>query len=132
VWVGLRALMELYPGYGLEAVQEVRRHTYAALAALPMVVTFAVAIRISGSLSRLLLFVFFFGLLVLIPFTRYLTKVVLKKVGVWGKPVVIFGSGQNDGMIRGRGAKLFTGQLGAGLRSGSRVRLPSTAFTHGQ
>jgi Undecaprenyl-phosphate galactose phosphotransferase WbaP len=107
VWVGLRALMELYPGYGLDAVQEVRRHTYAALAALPMVVTFAVAIRISGSLSRLLLVVFFFGLLVLIPFTRYLTKVVLKKAGVWGKPIVIFGSGQNDGMIRGRVAKLL-------------------------
>jgi Undecaprenyl-phosphate galactose phosphotransferase WbaP len=107
VWVGLRALMELYPGYGLDAVQEVRRHTYAALAALPMVVTFAVAIRISGSLSRLLLVVFFSGLLVLTPFTRYLTKVALKKVGVWGKPIVIFGSGQNDGMIRGRIAKLL-------------------------
>ncbi|HEY6580763.1 MAG TPA: undecaprenyl-phosphate galactose phosphotransferase WbaP [Rubrobacter sp.] len=107
VWVGLRALMELYPGFGLDAVQEVRRHTYAALAALPMVVTFAVAIRISGSISRLLLVVFFSGLLVLTPFTRYLTKVALKKVGVWGKPIVIFGSGQNDGMIRGRIAKLL-------------------------
>src|SRR5215210_4086265 len=32
VWVGLRALMELYPGYGLDAVQEVRRHAYAVFA----------------------------------------------------------------------------------------------------
>ena len=72
-----------------------------------MVVTFAVAIRISGSISRLLLVVFFSGLLVLTPFSRYLTKVALKKVGVWGKPIVIFGSGQNDGMMRGRIAKLL-------------------------
>jgi Undecaprenyl-phosphate galactose phosphotransferase WbaP len=107
VWVGLRALMELYPGYGLDAVQEVRRHTYAALAALAMLVTFALGIRTVGSLSRLLLIVFFSGLLILIPFTRYLTKVALKKVGVWGKPIIIFGSGQNDGMTRGRIAKLL-------------------------
>jgi Undecaprenyl-phosphate galactose phosphotransferase WbaP len=107
LWVGLRALMELYPGYGLDAVQEVRRHTYAVLAALAMVVIFAVGIRISGSLSRLLLVLFFSGLLVLVPFTRYLTKVVLKKVGMWGKPVMVFGSGQNDGRMRERVATLL-------------------------
>ena len=107
LWVGLRALMDLYPGYGLDAVQEVRRHAYAVFAILAVVVLFAVGVRISGSLSRLLLVLFFSGLLVLIPFTRYLTKVALNKVGMWGKPIVIFGSGQNDGMMRGRVAKLL-------------------------
>ena len=107
LWVGLRALMDLYPGYGLDAVQEVRRHTYAALAVLATLAILAVSFRVSGTLSRLLLVLFFSGLLIGVPFARYLTKVVLKKVGVWGKPIVIFGSGQNDGMVRGRVAKLL-------------------------
>lgn len=107
LWVGLRALMELYPGYGLDAVMEVRRHTYAALAVLATLAILAVGFRVSGTLSRLLLVLFFSGLLIAVPFTRYLTKVLLKKVGFWGKPIVIFGSGQNDGMVRGRVATLL-------------------------
>ena len=107
LWVGLRALMELYPGYGLDAVQELRRHTYAALTVLATLAIVAVSFRVSGELSRLLLILFFSGLLILVPFARYLTKVILKKAGLWGKPIVIFGSGQNDGMMRGRVAKLL-------------------------
>ena len=107
LWVGLRALMELYPGYGLDAVQEVKRHTYAALAVLATLAVLAVSFRVSGTLSRLLLVLFFAGLLIAVPFARYATKVILKKVGLWGKPIVIFGSGQTDGMMRGRVAKLL-------------------------
>ena len=39
LWIGLRALLGLYPGYGLDPVEELRRQTYAtiaALAALPL------------------------------------------------------------------------------------------------
>ena len=107
MWVGLRALMELYPGYGLDAVEEVRRHTYATLAALAALAIFVVGFRISGTLSRSLLVLFFSGLLILVPFTRYLTKRVLRKVGTWGKPIIIFGSGQNEGRARGHVAMLL-------------------------
>jgi hypothetical protein len=31
VWVGLRALLGLYPGYGLDSVEELRRHTYSCV-----------------------------------------------------------------------------------------------------
>jgi Undecaprenyl-phosphate galactose phosphotransferase WbaP len=107
LWVGLRALMGLYPGYGLDAVEELRRHTYAALAALAMLVIFAVGFSVTGGLSRLLLAVFFSGILILIPFTRSLTKVVLKKGGMWGKPIIVFGSGQNEGRVRERVATIL-------------------------
>ncbi len=107
LWVGLRALMGLYPGYGLDAVEEVRRHTYAAFAALAMLTIFAVGFRFSGSLSRLLLLLFFSGLLILAPFVRYLAKTILKKVGIWGKPIIIFGSGQNEGRVREQLATLL-------------------------
>ena len=107
MWVGLRALMALYPGYGLDAVEEVRRHTYAALAALAALAIFVVGFRVSGTVSRSLLVLFFSGLLILAPFTRYLTKLALKKIGMWGKPVIIFGSGQNEGRVRERLATLL-------------------------
>jgi Undecaprenyl-phosphate galactose phosphotransferase WbaP len=100
-------LMGLYPGYGLDAVEEVRRHTYAALAVLAMLAIFAVGFSISGGLSRLLLVLFFSGLLILVPFTRYLTKIGLKKGGMWGKPTIAFGSGQNEGRVRERVATLL-------------------------
>lgn len=32
VWIGLRTLLGLYPGYGLDEVEKLRRHTYAVLA----------------------------------------------------------------------------------------------------
>ena len=107
MWVGLRALIGLYPGYGLGAVEEVRRHTYAALAALAMLAVFAVGFRLSGTLSRSVVVLFFSGLLILVPFVRYLTKIGLKKVGMWGKPIIIFGSGQNEGKVRGRVSTLL-------------------------
>ncbi len=34
VWVGLRATQGLYPGYGLDEIEELRRQTYALLATL--------------------------------------------------------------------------------------------------
>jgi Undecaprenyl-phosphate galactose phosphotransferase WbaP len=42
----------------------------------------------------LLLLVGFLGLLVLAPFVRHLAKVAMKRAGVWGKPVVLFGVGE--------------------------------------
>jgi Undecaprenyl-phosphate galactose phosphotransferase WbaP len=107
MWVGLRALMGLYPGYGLDAVEELRRQTYAAIAVLAMLAILAVGFHLGNLLSRLLLVLFFLGLLGLAPFTRYLTKRVLKKAGIWGKPVMVFGSGQNGGRVRARVASLL-------------------------
>ena len=40
VWVLLRAFLGLYPGYGLNAVDEVRRQSYATLGALIIISTF--------------------------------------------------------------------------------------------
>ena len=41
-WVGLRALLGLYPGYGLDSVEELRRHVYAVFATLAMLAICAV------------------------------------------------------------------------------------------
>ncbi len=107
VWLGLRALLGLYPGYGLDSVETLRRHTYAVLAAMAMLAVFAVGFRAEELLSRLLLTLVFVGLLVISPLAQHCVKRGLRRGGLWGKPVMIFGAGQNDGKVRGNVARLL-------------------------
>ena len=93
VWIGLRALLGLYPGYGLDYVEELRRQTFAALAALVMTAVFASLLVSGGSLSSLLIVVMsFLGLLLLAPVMRYFVKRAMLNAGLWGKPVIVVGS----------------------------------------
>jgi Undecaprenyl-phosphate galactose phosphotransferase WbaP len=91
VWVGMRALMGLYPGYGLDSVEELRRHTYSTFAALAALAIVALGFQLGNVFSRLLLGLTFLGLLVFVPLVRYFVKSGLKRLGLWGKPVVVLG-----------------------------------------
>jgi Undecaprenyl-phosphate galactose phosphotransferase WbaP len=91
VWVGIRALLGLYPGYGLDSVEQLRRHTYSVFVTLAILTIFAVAFQMGTSLSRLLLALVFLGMLVLAPFARYLVMWGLNRTNWWGKPVVVLG-----------------------------------------
>ncbi len=99
VWVGLRALLGLYPGYGLSQVEELRRQTYAVLATLAITAVFAVASGAEASVPRLALGLSCAVLLLLAPIARQFVKWRLMKVGLWGKQVIIFGSGQPVGRV---------------------------------
>jgi Undecaprenyl-phosphate galactose phosphotransferase WbaP len=94
VWIGLRALLGLYPGYGLDQAEELRRQTHAVLATLTITAVFAVAFQVGNLLSRLLLVFGFMGLAVLAPLVRHFVKRIMDRGGVWGKPVVILSSGE--------------------------------------
>jgi hypothetical protein len=87
--VAMRALLGMYPGYGLDAVQELRRHTFSLLAALSMLAIFALSFHIGELLSRMMLGLVFACLLLFAPLIRYLVKRGLKGTRSWGKPVVI-------------------------------------------
>ena len=89
VWIGVRALFGLYPGYGLDTVEQLRRHIYVTSITLAIMAILAVGLNVGHLLSRLQLALIFLGLLVLTPFARYLAKKALKKLAAWGKPVVI-------------------------------------------
>ena len=91
-WVGLRAVMGLYPGYGMGQVEELRRQTLALLGTLAIIVVFAFAYRNADALSRLLLFTWALGLLLLAPLARHSVKWAMMRAGLWGKPVVVLGS----------------------------------------
>jgi Undecaprenyl-phosphate galactose phosphotransferase WbaP len=92
VWVGLRATQGLYPGYGLNQPEELRRQTYATMATLAFAAIFALAFQIGDGISRLLVGLLFLGLLLLSPLMRQLVKKWMVKHGVWGNPVIVVGS----------------------------------------
>ena len=91
MWIGLRMLLGLYPGYGLDAVEELRRHTYATLSTPAILAVFALSLQVGDLLSRLLLALVFLGLVLSAPFVRALVKRGLNRAQLWGKPVVILG-----------------------------------------
>lgn len=83
VWVGLRALLGLYPGYGLNQAEELRRQAYAVPAALAVTSVFALAFEVGDLLSRLLLVSGFLGLLLLAPLLRHFVKRGMMRIGLW-------------------------------------------------
>jgi hypothetical protein len=81
VWILMRVLLGLYPGYGLNQVEELRRQTYTALAALAVTATLAFGLQVGDLLSRLLVGLSSLELLLLSPLVRHLAKWGLGKVG---------------------------------------------------
>lgn len=91
-WIILRATQGLYPGYGMDEAEELRRQTYALLATLAFAAIFALAFQVGDALSRLLLALVFTGLLFLAPLMRHFVKKWMMRHGVWGKPVILLGA----------------------------------------
>jgi Undecaprenyl-phosphate galactose phosphotransferase WbaP len=102
VWIGLRSLMGLYPGYGLSSEERLRRHTYSVVGTLAAL-SFAIAIDLGAiannfgtfelysNFPRLLMVLGFVGLLLLPPLVQGLVRWGLWKLGIWGRPVVVIG-----------------------------------------
>ena len=112
VWVGLRTLLGLYPGYGLNQVEELRRQTYALLATLAATAIFALALQIGEQVSRLALGLGFLCLLLIAPPARQFVKWRLAKAGLWGKPVIVFSSSEPGGRV----AALLSKEWGLGYK----------------
>ena len=96
VWIGLRSLMGLYPGYGLSSAERLRRHTYSVVGTLAAV-SFAIflfplgfitsqfgSFDLVGRLPRLLLALGFVGLLLLPPLVQGLARWGMWRLGIWG------------------------------------------------
>jgi Undecaprenyl-phosphate galactose phosphotransferase WbaP len=111
-WLGSRALLGLYPGYGLDQVEELRRQTYAVLATLTVSTASAFALQVAQSMSRLALGLSLLGLLLFAPLERQLVKWWIMRAGIWGKPVVVLGSGPPGGRV----ATLLAREWGLGYR----------------
>ena len=112
MWILMRALLGLYPGYGFNQVEELRRQTYTALAALALTATLAFGLQIGDLLSRLLVGLSTLELLLLSPLVRHLVKWGLGTLGLWGKPVAILGAGEAGGQL----AQTLEREQGLGYR----------------
>ena len=92
VWIGLRALMGLYPGYGLSPEERLRWHTYsvvgAAAVSIAIVLGFGdMASRLGPfkfyeNFPRLLLALGFVGLLLLSPLVQNLARRGMWRLGI--------------------------------------------------
>jgi hypothetical protein len=51
VWIELRSLLGLYPGYGLSLEERLRRHTYSVVGTLAAV-SFAIALDLLGAIAE--------------------------------------------------------------------------------
>jgi hypothetical protein len=100
VWIGLRTLMGLYPGYGLSLAERLRRHTYSVVGAFAAV-SFAIVLDLRdiaptfeffglalyGEFPRLLLVLGFVGILLLSPLVQSLARREMRRLGIWDSPV---------------------------------------------
>lgn len=109
VVVVLRAVVGLYPGYGKNAAYELRRQSYATLGALTIASTGFVVLKAHG-VGRVVLIAGFLALLIVAPLVRQLVKWRLKRARLWGKPVVVFASGEQGSGV----AALLERQWGLG------------------
>jgi Undecaprenyl-phosphate galactose phosphotransferase WbaP len=91
VWIGLRALLGLYPAYGLDSVERLRRHVYSVCATVAILSVLAICFQVGDLLSRLMLLLTFLGLLFVTPFAQYLARRELKRLKLWGRPVIVLG-----------------------------------------
>jgi hypothetical protein len=82
VWMVLRAILWLYPGYGIGAVDELRRQSYATLGALVIAAAF-LGLHQGQDVSRSVLIGGFLALLIAAPLARRSAKWGLKRAGLW-------------------------------------------------
>jgi Undecaprenyl-phosphate galactose phosphotransferase WbaP len=83
----------LYPGYGLTAPQELRKHVTAAFYAAMILAAGTVLFRQDLGLPRDILLGMILGTLILLPMGRGLTKRLLSRLGLWGRQVIVLGAG---------------------------------------
>lgn len=96
VWLGLRTTMGLYPGYGMNPVEELRRQGHAVALTLAITAVFALAIGAGSSLTLLPITAAFVGLSLIAPLVRYFVKLSMRRLGLWGKPVVVMVSTRGE------------------------------------
>jgi Undecaprenyl-phosphate galactose phosphotransferase WbaP len=112
LWIGIRLLSGLYPGYGLTAPDELRRQSYGTLSTLAIITLFAFALQSGEQISRLLITISFLEGLLIAPMIRHLVKWVLMRAKLWGKPVMVFGAGETGRHL----VQILKEEWGLGLR----------------
>lgn len=89
VWIVMRGILGLYPGYGYDSVERLRRHFYSVLATVSIIAVLFLGFGVESSISRLMVVIAFVGILLLPPVSRKLTMLLLYAAGLWGRRVIV-------------------------------------------
>jgi len=86
-------LVRLYPGYGLTAVERLRRRLRTTFGFFLVFITWNFLAHESGRSRGILLITLVFALF-LPPFFQLVLRKILIRLNLWGMPVVVLGAGQ--------------------------------------
>lgn len=96
----VRAVYGLYPGYGLNPAEELRRQSLSVLLVAFFVLAGGTLFRFSADYSRTVLVLAFAALLVLLPLARSLTKSIAARWPVFGEGIwVVSKTGRGDELV---------------------------------
>lgn len=87
------ALYGLYSPVGLSPVEEIRKLFFATTIGFLLVTTFTFGEPASNGYSRLMLLVAWLAALVAVQLNRWLARILARRQGLWGEPVVVIGNG---------------------------------------
>lgn len=86
-------LRGLYPGFGIDAIEELKTITYSITIVFTVLATLSFMIKEVGEYSRFIFALTWILSLVFVPLTRSFVKKTLSKKSWWGVPVLIIGAG---------------------------------------
>ncbi|MDA1028388.1 MAG: undecaprenyl-phosphate galactose phosphotransferase WbaP [Bacteroidetes bacterium] len=92
MWILVAIAFKLYPGWGLGAVEELRRQTLSLCIVFSLAVSMLFWLQMGSITSRFSLTVAFALGLFLVPAIRKVVKALLIKSNQYGLPVVIYGA----------------------------------------
>jgi len=87
------ANLGLYPGFGLGAVETIRRLTLAASSVFVALTAMSFALKLPPLYSRATFVLAWLGTLLLLPLTRFVLLSAVRGRSWWGEPCVVVGSG---------------------------------------
>jgi Undecaprenyl-phosphate galactose phosphotransferase WbaP len=89
----------LYPGVGLSPVYEMKRLLSTTSIVFLLLIALTFWEQTSTNYSRLTLAAAWLMALVLVQVNRWLTRIIGRKLGIWGEPVAVVGTGQEGQYI---------------------------------
>lgn len=89
----------LYPGVGLNFVDELRKLSLATSIMVAVMITYTFIAQSGIRFSRLTFFLFWAGALACVPLSRWLVRGFVIRTGNWGEPIAIIGHGEKTHKI---------------------------------
>jgi Undecaprenyl-phosphate galactose phosphotransferase WbaP len=93
LFVGAYAVAGLYPGFGIGAVETLRRLSYQTSLVFVVLAAFSFVAKLPTTYSRMTFFIAWIISLFLIPVTRFAVLRVMKNRPWWGEAALLIGSG---------------------------------------